>query len=94
MDHRLSVAATNDDIEGLRLVALGRIERCSRCPRYEALVAGYLGDRLDGPAPARTLPPVPAECRFQACTPLVVRRSWAASPAAVSPRPASRRAAC
>lgn len=93
MDNPRVATAANEDIDGLRLAALGRIDRCSRCPRYEALVAGYLADRLEARPHCRPLPAVPGECRFQACTPLVARRSWADLPATADPA-AVRRAVC
>ena len=58
-----------DDLDGLRLLALGRIPRCGGCPRFEALVDGHDGgDELRGP-----LPDVPEYCTHQVCAPLVIR---------------------
>lgn len=55
--------------DALQLFALGRVSRCSRCPRYRALARTRSApDR----APAR-LPAVPRSCKYQLCAPLVVR---------------------
>jgi hypothetical protein len=61
-----------DHPDGLRLVGLGRIPRCTECPRYAALVAVYL-ERRNGGTTARRLPAAPASCGFQACAPLAKR---------------------
>ena len=63
------------DLDSLRLIALGRIPRCTGCPRYRALVA--VKDR--GAAPAFGLPAVPADCHYQVCAPLVARFDAAAA---------------
>lgn len=58
-----------DDLDGLRLLALGRIPRCNGCPRFTALVDGHArGNRLRHP-----LPDVPESCTHQVCAPLVIR---------------------
>jgi hypothetical protein len=57
------------DVDGLRLFALGRIPRCTHCPRYRALVRVH----SDGLSPARTLPAVPNDCAHQVCAPLADR---------------------
>ena len=58
-----------DDLDGLRLLALGRIPRCDGCPRFRALVDGHdNGDTRHGP-----LPDVPDYCTHQVCAPLVIR---------------------
>ena len=56
-----------NEINALRLFALGRIPRCNRCPRYHALVAADAGLPLLPP----TLPPTPLFCSHQICAPLV-----------------------
>jgi hypothetical protein len=56
-----------DDVDGLRLFALGRIPRCTRCPRYQALVAAHTTGSGCGPG----LPLVPSFCLHQVCAPLV-----------------------
>ncbi len=58
-----------DDLDGLRILGLGRIPRCVDCPRYEALVEAH--DR-SSTLPA-ILPLVPENCAFQVCAPLVHR---------------------
>lgn len=62
---RLNVA----DLDGLRLVALGRISRCQECPRYLALVESHFGPERD----VESWPTVPANCSFEVCAPLVAR---------------------
>ncbi len=57
------------DIDGLRLLALGRIPRCTDCARYLSLVACHEGS---AEAPA-LLPPVPQKCTHAVCAPLVAR---------------------
>jgi hypothetical protein len=53
----------------LRLFALGRIPRCSRCPRLDTLAAARpSGGRCRG-----ELPPIPPTCAHQVCEPLAVR---------------------
>ena len=62
-----------DDIDGLRLVGLGRIPRCETCPRYAALCSAYLASRAKaGPLPD-VLPGVPEYCHNPYCAPLAVR---------------------
>ena len=58
-----------DDINGLRLVALGRVPRCEGCPRYAALCAAYETGGLH----ASRVPPVPGFCHKAYCAPLVAR---------------------
>ena len=66
-DHGMSVV----DLDGLRLVAFGRIPRCKDCPRYMALVERhYESRRVVGSWPA-----VPASCTHEVCAPLVARFS-------------------
>lgn len=60
-----------DDLDGLRLFALGRISRCAGCARYRSLVAAHGGlsrIRVDVPA-------APATCSHQVCAPLLKRLS-------------------
>jgi len=55
--------------DGLRLLALGRIQRCGRCPRYRVLSEA----RGRKTPPSSALPAVPADCSYQLCAPLVAR---------------------
>jgi hypothetical protein len=55
--------------DGLRLLALGRIQRCRRCPRYRVLSE----TRGRKTPPSSALPGVPAFCSYQVCAPLVAR---------------------
>jgi len=64
------------DLDGLRLIALGRIPRCADCPRYRALVRTHDGRRL----PGTFLPAVPEGCTHQVCEPLVHRLNAPAPP--------------
>jgi hypothetical protein len=58
-----------DDLDGLRLLALGRIPRCCNCPRFGALVEAHgRGNKTRG-----WLPDVPEHCTHQVCAPLVLR---------------------
>lgn len=58
-----------DDLDGLRLFALGRISRCADCARYHSLVAAY-----GGVSRVRTgLPAAPATCSHRVCAPLLDR---------------------
>jgi hypothetical protein len=57
------------ELDELKLIALGRIPRCARCPRYAALVAD-----LDTPdTSGGRLPAVPLYCSYQICAPLAAR---------------------
>jgi hypothetical protein len=58
-----------DELDGLRLLALGRIPRCGSCPRYAALTDAH----ARGTGVRGTLPGVPESCTHQVCAPLVVR---------------------
>jgi hypothetical protein len=58
------------ELDGLRLIALGRIPRCRDCPRFRTLVVV----RSRGGCLPATLPSVPAGCTHQVCAPLVARR--------------------
>ena len=58
-----------DELDGLRLLALGRIPRCGVCPRYAALTDAHArGTGIRG-----RLPKVPECCTHQVCAPLVAR---------------------
>jgi len=57
-------------LDSLRLMALGRIQRCQSCSRYRALAALH-----DGDSPGALLPAAPDSCSHQVCTPLVSRFS-------------------
>jgi hypothetical protein len=58
------------DLDELRLFALGRIPRCNRCPRYRALS----GTTAASPGLGYGLPAAPSSCTHQVCAPLVERR--------------------
>ncbi len=72
------------DMDRLRLVALGRITRCSGCPRFQALVSA---NRRRSPCLA--LPGPPSGCTYQVCAPLAARFSRERERAAIRPRPAA-----
>lgn len=63
------------ELDGLRLIGLGRVPLCARCPRYADLVNRYMGPRQ----PAARLAKVPAACVHPYCAPLAKR--YDASPA-------------
>jgi len=70
-----------DDLDGLRLLALGRIPRCSSCPRFRSLVAAHeRGFAVAGEPGA-----VPAHCRHEVCAPLVARCRPATRPTSLEP---------
>jgi hypothetical protein len=57
------------ELDGLRLIGLGRVPRCRRCPRYADLVEHY----VDPPTAATGLAAVPADCDHCYCAPLASR---------------------
>lgn len=59
------------DLDGLRLVAFGRIPRCQECPRFMALVESHYGQRHA----TAEWPAAPASCTHEVCAPLVARFS-------------------
>jgi len=63
-------------LDGLRLVALGRIPQCRGCPRFGALVRRHQA----GGAVTVALPAVPEFCTHQYCSPLVARPAPGESP--------------
>ena len=68
MAHRREGTHT-DDLDGLRLLALGRIPRCGSCPRFDALAEVHArGIRVHG-----LLPDAPEHCTHQVCAPLIAR---------------------
>ena len=69
------------ELEALELIALGRIPRCIRCPRYAALLDRHAGERDRRGA----LPAVPLFCNHQVCAPLAIRLSGATGARAVPP---------
>jgi hypothetical protein len=75
------------ELDGLRLIGLGRIPLCARCPRYADLVDRYMGSQ----APATRLAQVPEDCAHLYCAPLVERfdSSCPPQPAVVERRAAS-----
>ncbi|NIL99468.1 MAG: hypothetical protein GTN89_00545 [Acidobacteria bacterium] len=63
------------ELDGLRLIGLGRVPRCSRCPRYADLVERYVNGHA-----ARTRLAEPAlDCEHRHCDPLA-RRYEASAP--------------
>ncbi len=66
-----------DDLDGLRILGLGRIPRCVDCPRYRALVEAH----DNSSALPRILPAVPENCAFEVCAPLVCRYTARSEPA-------------
>jgi hypothetical protein len=67
--HRTTTVTGIHDQDGLRLLGLERIPRCSGCARLAALEAAYrAGKRCPEPLPA-----IPAGCRHDVCKPLVRR---------------------
>ena len=66
---RPSERKVSENLDGLRLLALGRIPRCTDCPRYRALVA----EHANGSGPVAPLPAVPQACHHAVCAPLAVR---------------------
>ena len=54
------------ELDGLRLIGLGRVPRCKDCPRYASLVEEYVDPR---PASAG-LAAVPTDCEHCYCAPL------------------------
>jgi len=57
------------ELDGLRLIGLGRVPRCARRPRYAGLVKHYVDSRSALPQLAR----VPADCAHRYCAPLAKR---------------------
>ena len=62
------------DVDGLRLLALGRIPRCRDCPRYHGLLAAYAAAGHS----AERLPEAPKRCKHRVCRPMVARYDVAA----------------
>ena len=57
------------DMDGLRLIGLGRVPACSGCPRYHDIVAAYTQPALRG----MRLSAVPKQCAHPYCAPLAQR---------------------
>ncbi len=57
------------ELDGLRLIGLGRVPLCKRCPRYADLVDRYMEPRQ----PRARLAKVPQECLHRYCAPLAER---------------------
>ena len=57
------------DMDGLRLIGLGRVPACAECPRYQDLVAAYTEPALRG----SRLSAVPKNCAHAYCAPLARR---------------------
>jgi len=62
-----------NDLDGLRLVAIGRIQRCADCDLYHELLALHADDSRM----LSSLPKPPAVCKHKVCAPLAVRLSRA-----------------
>jgi hypothetical protein len=60
-----------NDLDGLRLIALGRIPRCADCDLYHELLALY----DDGSRQPGSVPQPPAGCMHKVCAPLEIRLS-------------------
>lgn len=67
------------ELDGLRLIGLGRVPRCSRCPRYASLVERY----VDPHSAASRLARVPADCVHSYCAPLARRYDALPAPLAL-----------
>jgi len=65
----IQISNQSDDLDDLRLMALGRIQRCAECDLYRALLAIQDGDSR----PASALPQAPDSCKHKVCSPLAVR---------------------
>ena len=65
------IQSNNDvhDLDGLRLMALGRIQRCAGCDLYRELLARHADDSRA----ALPLPQPTAACKHKVCAPLAVR---------------------
>jgi len=68
MAHRRDEIPTHD-LDGLRLLALGRIPRCGSCPRWLAMVDAH----ARGAEQRGCLPGAPDHCTHQVCAPLCDR---------------------
>ena len=64
-----SASGGQTELDGLRLVGLGKINRCSGCPRYHSLVNAYLSGRESDVSVA----PPRAGCPHHFCKPLAKR---------------------
>ena len=67
--NRRNRGSVESEMDGLRLIALGRIPRCGDCPRYRALLAAERDEAVS----AAPLPAIPAQCTWQVCAPLARR---------------------
>ena len=74
-----------NDLDGLRILGLGRIPRCADCPRYDQLRRSHRAGGSEQPPIRSALPAVPSHCAFQFCAPLA--RRYEAS-ARIAPQPA------
>ena len=63
------------DMDGLRLIGLGRVPACSECPRYHDIVEAYTQPANRG----MRLSAVPKQCAHAYCAPLA--RRYGARPA-------------
>ncbi len=71
---RVNRKEEEQDLDGLRLIALGRIPRCVGCELYGSLLRIHSG-ALERPS---GLPAPPAACTHQICAPLASRMARAA----------------
>ncbi len=69
----MNAAMRQVELDGLRLIGLGRVPQCARCPRYADLVERYVDSR---PADSR-LAEAPAACEHRYCAPLAERYAGA-----------------
>ena len=65
----MSRGTDSRNMDRLRLVALGRIPRCGKCPRFHSIRAAH---RARGQA-RECLPKVPDGCTHEVCAPLAAR---------------------
>lgn len=63
------------ELDGLRLIGLGRVPRCTSCPRYAELVGRY----MDRERRSKPLIDPPATCPYAFCSPLAQRYDTSAS---------------
>jgi len=65
----MSILESGINLDGLRLMGLGRIPACASCPRYRDLVVAYQRPVEGGSA----LAAVPKSCLHAYCAPLARR---------------------
>jgi hypothetical protein len=57
------------ELDGLRLIGLGRIPRCKDCPRFADLIESYVNPRQN----EGRLASAPRGCAHQCCAPIARR---------------------